>query len=256
MKKLLLALLLPCVAQAQQSTERIGKFVTLGDPPATATGKRAECPPEMALIDGKFCIDRYEASLVEIGAQGETPWAPNREPKGVKVRAISAAGYLPQGYISGIQSKAACEASGKRLCAPAEWMRACEGAAKTLYPHGNSYAEGDCNDARVKGPGVVAEACKCKPKYDDKDLMNPAINLLPNTLRPNGDAKYSKCVSAEGVFNLVGSLHEWLDDPKGTFAGGYYQDIKLNGLGCRYRTTAHDVGHRDYSTGFRCCKPL
>lgn len=33
-------------------------------------------------------------------------------------------------------------------------------------------------------------------------------------------------------------------------------DTRLNGAGCLYATTAHDVSHADYSTGFRCCADL
>jgi formylglycine-generating enzyme required for sulfatase activity len=55
------------------------------------------------------------------------------------------------------------------------------------------------------------------------------------------------------VLDLMGNLHEWTADPAGTFRGGFYVDTVRNGPGCLYRTTAHDVGHRDYSTGFRCC---
>ena len=51
----------------------------------------------------------------------------------------------------------------------------------------------------------------------------------------------------------MGNLHEWTADPTGTFRGGFYVDTTLNGDGCTYRTTAHGVSHRDYSTGFRCC---
>ena len=59
--------------------------------------------------------------------------------------------------------------------------------------------------------------------------------------------------SADGLFDLMGNLHEWTADPAGTFRGGFYVDTVINGNGCLYRTTAHDVAHWDYSTGFRCC---
>ena len=62
-------------------------------------------------------------------------------------------------------------------------------------------------------------------------------------------------VRGEGcyVYDQHGNLHEWVDDPDGTFRGGFYVDTSLNGPGCLYATTAHDVAHWDYSTGFRCC---
>ena len=51
----------------------------------------------------------------------------------------------------------------------------------------------------------------------------------------------------------MGNLHEWIDDPAGTFKGGFYVDTVINGEGRLYTTTAHNVYHFDYSTGFRCC---
>ena len=61
------------------------------------------------------------------------------------------------------------------------------------------------------------------------------------------------CVSEDGVFDMMGNLHEWTADPAGTFRGGFFVDTKINGEGCLYRTTAHNTLHWDYSTGFRCC---
>ena len=52
---------------------------------------------------------------------------------------------------------------------------------------------------------------------------------------------------------MVGNLHEWIEDPRGTFRGGFYLDTRHNGEGCTYATTAHSVKYHDYSTGFRCC---
>ena len=61
------------------------------------------------------------------------------------------------------------------------------------------------------------------------------------------------CASADGIMDLMGNLHEWTADPAGTFRGGFFVDTRINGDGCLYATTAHDVNHWDYSTGFRCC---
>ena len=61
------------------------------------------------------------------------------------------------------------------------------------------------------------------------------------------------CTNGYGVYDMVGNIHEWVDDPAGTFQGGYYLDVEQNGDGCGYRTDAHNVTYHDYSTGFRCC---
>jgi hypothetical protein len=85
--------------------------------------------------------------------------------------------------------------------------------------------------------------------YEGMD--SPLFNQLPDTLRPTGTS--TECVSPDGAYDMVGNLHEWIDDPSGTFKGGFYLDTQINGEGCKYATTAHAFGYHDYSTGFRCC---
>jgi formylglycine-generating enzyme required for sulfatase activity len=82
-------------------------------------------------------------------------------------------------------------------------------------------------------------------------MNDPQLNQLPGTLAKTGE--YGSCVNGYGIHDMVGNLHEWVDDPDGTFLGGYYQDTHLNGDGCQYRTMAHAAWYHDYSTGFRCC---
>lgn len=77
----------------------------------------------------------------------------------------------------------------------------------------------------------------------------------PMTVAPGGS--FDRCVSAFGVYDLHGNLHEWVADAtatgNGIFKGGFFVDAKLNGAGCLYATTAHARSYHDYSTGFRCC---
>lgn len=56
-----------------------------------------ECPKDMASIGGRFCIDRYEASLVEADAGGaEAALAPFGPAGGKQVRAVSRRGGPPR----------------------------------------------------------------------------------------------------------------------------------------------------------------
>ncbi|MSP91507.1 MAG: hypothetical protein EXR79_06855 [Myxococcales bacterium] len=207
------------------------------------------CGPGMAAVDA-FCIDRWEAALDEVLASGKTqPWSPYWSPAKAKVRARSAPGLVPQGYVSGTQAAAACLEAGKRLCTDTEWLRACRGPQKWTYPYGNALQLGTCNDHRAKHPAV--EYFGTAASWIWSKLGHPCINQLAQTEAQTG--AFSGCVSAEQVHDLMGNLHEWTADPAGTFRGGFYVDTKLNGPGCLYATTAHDVGHWDYSTGFRCC---
>ena len=134
--------------------------VPLASPGVTS----ALCPPEMVFVHRTFCIDRYEASLID-AASGRalspyyhpTPEATRREyerwqklrleqrPQDGRtmpvpappewslsaahfdVMAVSAPAVLPNGYLSGQMAAAACERAGKRLCTPEEWVTACRG---------------------------------------------------------------------------------------------------------------------------------
>jgi sulfatase modifying factor 1 len=207
------------------------------------------CPAGMVRV-ASFCIDRFEASLAEVRADGSlVPWSPYFEPASVRVRALSLRGAVPQGYIRGTQAAAACAEAGKRLCTDVEWLRACQGSSETTYPYGDTREPGRCNDARARHPAV--EYFGTSADWIWSMLDHPCLNQLPDGLARTGD--HAGCESAEGVLDLMGNLHEWTADPAGTFRGGFYVDTVRNGPGCLYRTTAHDVGHRDYSTGFRCC---
>jgi len=82
-------------------------------------------------------------------------------------------------------------------------------------------------------------------------MNDPQLNQLPGTVALTG--AFDQCSNGYGAFDMVGNLHEWTNDPTGTFRGGYYMDTRLNGDGCTYVTRGHDTSYHDYSTGFRCC---
>jgi hypothetical protein len=196
------------------------------------------CPADMVAIES-FCIDRYEAYL-----DGQSPY--DVPSSGV---AVNDAGAVPQGYISGQVAASACAAAGKRLCSSTEWLRACQGPATTTYPYGNAYDAGACNEGRPVHP--VVELFGAGATWSGAEMNDPGLNQLPDSLAPSGSNP--DCVTAEGVYDMHGNLHEWIDDPAGTFRGGFYVDATINGNGCTYVTTAHSFGYHDYSTGFRCC---
>jgi hypothetical protein len=214
----------------------------------------AVCPREMANVEGRFCVDRWEGSLVEVLADGrEVPWpafGPIDESRAL--RAVSVPNVYPQAYISGAQAERACEAAGKRLCAPVEWRKACMGPQQTAFGYGGERAPGRCND------GGSSPMLRLYPQVAVSwtlvgmtEMNDPRLNQLDQTLAPTGS--HDQCTNDYGVFDMVGNLHEWTNDPNGTFQGGYYLDTHKNGDGCSYRTVAHEFTYHDYSTGFRCC---
>ena len=104
---------------------------------------------------------------------------------------------------------------------------------------------------------------------------SPRLNQEPGYLAKSGE--HSECVTAEGLYDMVGNLHEWVstmvddefvenmenedvardDQPwhygNGMFLGGFYSTDAQHGPGCYYTTIAHEPRYHDYSTGFRCC---
>ncbi|WP_394850252.1 formylglycine-generating enzyme family protein [Pendulispora brunnea] len=212
------------------------------------------CPPDMASIDDRFCIDRYEESLVEMLPNGEErPYSPYTALNGETVRAVSAAHVIPQAYISGTDAGAACARAGKRLCKPAEWQTACMGPQKTTYGYGNQRESRRCNDHGRSAMGVLYGygAPNDRTFWSMDRMNNPMLNQVEGTLAKTGD--HEACTNDYGVYDMVGNLHEWVADPAGTFQGGYYLDTQQNGDGCTYKTKAHEIWYHDYSTGFRCC---
>lgn len=203
------------------------------------------CPADMAIV-GTSCVDRYEASLVEIDGNGrEIPHSPFEAPNGKTVRAVSKAGVTPQAHISMNEAKRACEASNKRLCRSAEWKKACKGPEGTRYPYGKTREANACVDTKRVSPMHRLH----QGAHTVETMNDPRANQLPGTVAQTGDAE--RCTNGYGVHDMVGNVHEWTDD--GTFRGGYYLDTEMNGEGCDYKTTAHAAWYYDYSTGFRCC---
>lgn len=222
---------------------------TVSSDTATLPDAHAPCPAHMAHV-GTFCIDRYEGALEELTADGWVAASPYNTVGSRTVRAVPAAGLVPQGYISGAEAAAACATAGKRLCSTTEWLAACRGAANTVWPYGSAHVAGACNDAYPGHPAVTYFGTSTGI-WDSAHLNDPGINQQPGTLARGGD--HAQCVTSDGVFDMHGNLHEWVDDPAGTFRGGFYADGSKNGNGCLYVTTAHAFTYHDYSTGFRCC---
>jgi len=225
------------------------RTTAVAESPSDASAQ-GPCPEEMALVThdhGRVCVDRYEAAIV-----GWRYSMALDDYDASALRAVPAKGMKPQVNISELQAEAACAASSKRLCTEAEWTAACRGPSKLLYPYGDQYVPGACNEGRPRPAGVVFGMSGGR-------LDDPRLAEADNGMEPGG--AFPKCVSAFGIFDLHGNVHEWVSgSPKaersrfGVFLGGFFADAKENGQGCLYRTTAHVKEYHDYSTGFRCCK--
>jgi hypothetical protein len=160
-------------------------------PEAAAPSTPSPCARNMVIVeqDGKrFCIDKYEAALVEVGADGaEKPYAHWLPVDGHSVRAVSEPGLYPQGYISEVQAADACIASGKRLCSYPEWKTACMGPKKTTFPYGEARRSGVCNDA---GKSAVVAVFGAKAVANSP--VSPLIAAANDPARRSGGKLKSK----------------------------------------------------------------
>ena len=143
------------------------------------------CPADMALVEiaeprpspHRYCIDRYEASLVEVSAEGaEQPFPHYLPVDGHAVRAVSRPSTFPQGYISEVQAQDACAASNKRLCNMDEWKTACMGPDRTAFPYGDTRRPGACHDTGKSAVVAVfgAKAVAASTPYAPAPAAPPA----------------------------------------------------------------------------------
>lgn len=263
------------VVQNQGQLEPLPQLLPGAPPPVSGA-----CPAEMVSIHGRFCIDRYEASLVDARERELSPYYPpsraelshiyevfrgvpgrghppplpvppefSRE-EAFEPRARSRPGVVPSGYLSGLTARRVCENAGKRLCSPSEWVTACKGEGSTKYPYGDAYQDSACNVFREAHPAALLHGDA------SKNHLDPRLNLMESEsgplLRTTGATP--RCQSRWGpdaVYDMVGNLDEWVDDPHGAFQGGFY--ARATREGCDSRIASHPNDYFDYSLGVRCC---
>jgi sulfatase modifying factor 1 len=262
-------------------------------PPAPLVTSRpamtpSRCPADMVDVLGRFCIDRYEATLSDAGTGRllsqfyyPTPELTRREYERWQRRkpemdtalgallavpapqewelsathfepvASSVPDVVPHGYLSGRTAERACANAGKRLCRIDEWVTACRGRQNRKFPYGDTYVDGACNVCRAAHPARVLHGNASIGHLD------PRLNLVTDNgdplLRRTGATP--RCKSEWGndaIYDMVGNLDEWIDDPEGTFVGGFFS--RSTHEGCDSIIEVHTFSYYDYSLGVRCCK--
>lgn len=264
--------------------------LSAAQPTLAPAADRRGCPPDMVRVRD-FCVDRFEMATVD--ARSDEPLSPfypplprlvesvyqawslerasvgdarareqalpelpavQRTRSDYAPRAVSRAGVVPQGYLSQVLARAACERAGKRLCSESEWVTACKGEAPRKFPYGEQFEAGRCNVYRAIHPATVLHA---SASYGHRD---PRLNLVVEPgqgplLRLTGATP--SCASRWGtdrIYDMVGNIDEWVEDEAGLFLGGFY--ARSTREGCESRVSAHPPAYYDYSTGARCCRAL
>jgi len=230
------------------------------------------CPLMMVRVKG-YCIDTYEAHVVELDDKGdEHPHPHYLQLNGKRARAKVAPGVFPQAYLSQTEASGACREAGKRLCTSGEWKAACMGPEKLVFSYGNREEPGRCNTR--KGHLLSRLFGSDANRWTYGNFNDPRLDTMPDFLARTGS--YDQCVSGFGVHDMVGNLAEWVGDlvtsatepvparkgapphrlviGNGIFMGSFFSNSNENGYGCKYKTIVHEPAYHDYSTGFRCCK--
>jgi formylglycine-generating enzyme required for sulfatase activity len=228
------------------------------------------CPPEMALVEGRYCLTPEERCVEHQNVVGEggkivpnqctryaeptVCFAERRKPMRFCMDRFewpNKKGEPPRTLISWQHAKAFCEAVDKRLCTEEEFNFACEGEAMRPYVYGFSRDPSKCNFDRPYRPRTFAftemESCEndgaCLAAYGAIDQRLPAGSL-------------ESCRSPEGIYDLNGNANEWVIIPgaksphRSGIKGGWWGPVRDR---CRPTVTFHDEGDFGYEVGFRCC---
>lgn len=190
--------------------------------PRQVVPAQAEAQVEVKLADRSFFIDTFESSLDSTG------------------KALSLVDVQPAN-ATWYEAKAACEASGKRLCTSEEWVSACQGADAVDDDNDGNFA----NDYVEKNQFPYADWYEPRWCHDsgDKDSGGPV---------PTG--KNVRCQTPEtGIFDLGGNVAEWsgATEADARLLGGDYR--AKDKTGCYRRASTFGPGHKNIGIGFRCC---
>lgn len=202
------------------------------------------CPSDMLPVAGA-CMDRYEAPNV--------------------------ANALPLVMYTFTEAEAWCQARGRRLCFEDEWTGACEGAAQSSYPYGNTRQPGVCNDDKVwrtynqpllngwPASASASDIADLDALYARASAVSAtaasATTHVQSLYQADGSGQHTGCTNEIGIMDLVGNVEEWtrrrngVTDFHGNLKGRYWADTRT----CQNNITTHGDGFRFYEIGFRCC---
>lgn len=228
------------------------------------------CPEDMVLVANLFCVDRYEASRPDA-----TSSSGGRD----ESRAVSVAGVLPwyvnpMTYAAFTTFETACKASGKRLCAPDEWLYLCQGPDQNMYFFGNTWDPAVCNSVDTycqECCDALGDVASCPTGENCGYSSDLTSSYTPETcgltqpynrdschvcyrVKPTGS--FPGCRNEAGIHDVNGNVWEVVPVPTKLDGRGY--QIRGGAFNCgtpsaRFKCDFNATWSELYA-GFRCCK--
>ncbi len=236
-------------------------FLRVPAVPSLDPGPNPACPSDMRLVAGihfdemqHLCVDpRPDTKDTHCYAYWEG--ISGEEGKASEVRvcmdqfeAPNQRGARPLVMQSFKSAEKWCKQRGKRVCSEEEWEMACEGPEHLPWAYGWNVDIKLCNSDKGWRP---FDAKKLYSK-EDGESQKELTKLWQGA--PSG--RYATCVSAFGIYDMMGNVEEWVASRSsrrfpGALMGGFWAKPWT---GCRGTNDAHEPAFTFYETGFRCCK--
>ena len=145
--------------------------------------------PIRTLTLDAFYIDKHEVT------QREFEKIMRRNPSEFKGK------ILPVDSVTWQEAKNYCQKVGKRLPTEAEWEKASQGGASSVYPWGDPFESGKANFCDKR----------CSKRWREDQFHDGHEYTAPvGSYPPNG----------YGLYDMVGNVYEWVDD---WYARDYYR---------------------------------
>lgn len=212
-------------ALGASAADAAARAAAMRDQAKVATAIPADVPAMRTVKfgDHSFQIDTFEASIQD-------------------GKAVSGKHLIPAFDVDWSEAKAACEASGKRLCTEAEWVSVCQDAAAVDDNKNGEFAD-DMIEGRAYPYGDYHEPGRC---WDD---------MKGDEFRPVYTGEMPACVTASGVYDLTGNVEEWVGEtPTSAVLLGGAWDTTNDNARCYRRNDSFGAGWSSVHTGFRCCQ--
>ena len=228
-------------------------------------GAEDTCPADMVEV-GDFCIDKYEAQVVDSNGNplgtssdnylcsdnGNDCSDPSQPSKMIFARSVT--GVTPSAIITWFQAQQACANVGKRLPWNAEWQMA---AAGTPDPGTDNQAT-DCNISGGSPFAVTATGSRsnCVSNFGAFDMVGNLFEWVADWIQHNADIDGGSFSTAlygmDGIFGIDEASAFADRFPAALVRGGYFEHGPVAGVFALLAD--HAPSHSNNNFGFRCAR--